>query len=1176
MTIRLRFAFAAIAPAFVAAGIPATAHARQAAPQAAPTAADSARLRSDSLWFQFVGPTDGGRIAAIAGVPGDNSTWYFGNASGGIFKTTNGGVTNVPIFDEQPAQAIGALAVAQANVNIVWAGTGEPWAIRDADVMGDGVYKSTDAGRTWTNMGLRETGRIARIIIHPTNPDIVHVCALGRLTGPQQERGVYRTLDGGRTWTRTLFVDENTGCSGLSLDKTNPMVLYAGTWEARMFTWAMYSGGNGSGVFKSTDGGATWTRLTHQGLPKSPVGKIDVAVAPSDGKRVYALIQTADQGSLWRSDDAGATWRVYNWQRPIIGRAGFYIRLEVMPNNPDEILLANSTFFQSTDGGKTFLERPWGGDNHDIWIDPTNGDHFGLTNDANARITSSHGQQFTTVTLPNAQSYHVSVDRQVPYWVLTNRQDNGTIRGPSNVIEAPPGGGRGGGGGGGGAGAAAAPAGGRGGAAPAAGGRGGAPDTTAGGRGGQGGRAGQGGRGGRGGAAADTTAAAQPPADTTTIDFGPIPPPPAAGRGGAPGAGGGGRGRGGVGNAPYATVGTWQHGVGGCESGFTLADPTDGDVIWATCYGNKVTRYDDRLKIARSVAPWRITLDSPPTDLKYRCHWTPPLAIDPFEHNTVYYGCQVIFRTTDAGQSWKVISPDLSTGNPKYIQNSGGIVGDNLGQFYGAVVFAIAPSQIQRGLIWAGTNDGKIWVTRNGGTNWTDVTANVGMKPEATVRQIAPSPFDPGTAYFTADYHLVDDRDPYIYKTTDYGRTWKNVTGDMPKGHPLAYAMSIAENPNRKGMLFAGTGNSFYYSMNDGANWTQFKTGLPAAPVSWIETPKEWHDVVVSTYGRGIYILRDIAPLEEKEKADAAPDFHLYTPRAGFREARSGRADFQFNLKTVPADRIRVEVLDAAGTVIRTMNGLGRPGLNKVAWNLRYDAPRQVEMRHTPPEQPNIWEDPRFAGRDTRPVLHWGIAGAQSAGPLAAPGAYSVRVTVAGKSQTRPFTVLLDDDLKVPVADIVASTRAQVRVRDNLNATADMVNRIEVMRKQVEDVVKADSTSADAKAALRALDKQMKDAELTMLSNSDMMSDDKYFVESYRLYMSLIWLNGEIGTGAGDVAGGADTRPTETSLQTLSELDADLRTARLKFDELMTKIIPDFNRQWAGKLRPITDARVAM
>lgn len=1120
--------------------------------------ADSARtVRGDSLWFQFVGPTDGGRSTAIAGVPGDNNTWYIGNASGGVYKTTDGGITNRPVFDEQPVMAIGALAVSQSHHNIVWAGTGEAYVIRDADIMGNGVYMSADSGKTWKHMGLDQTGRIGKILINPGNPNIVYVCAIGRVTAPQQERGVFRTTDGGATWKRVLFVDENTGCSGLSMDRGDPRILYAATWQVKMATWGMWSGGPGSGLYKTTDAGDTWTKLTDAGLPKSPLGKIDVAVAPSDSKRVYALIQTTDQGSVWRSDDAGATWHVQNWQRSLIGRAGYYIRLEVSPANADEILIANSSFYQSTDGGKTFIERPWGGDNHDIWIDPLNADRFGLTNDINTRLTTTHGRQFTSVALPNGQMYHVSTDNQVPYWVLTNRQDNGTIRGPSNVVEAPPGG-RGGRGGG------------FGGPPPA-------PDT-AGGRGGRGGRggadtaaAGRGGRGGRG--TADTTGGrgAQAPADTTTLDFGPM---PTGGRGGRAG-GGGGRGRGGSGNAPFATVGEWQHGLGGCESGFTLADPTDPDIVWATCYGNKVTRFDNKLKQARSVAPWRMTLDSPPNELKYRCHWTPPLAIDPFDHNTVYYGCQVIFKTTNAGQSWTVISPDLSTRNPERIINSGGLIGDNLGQFYGAVVFAIAPSPVQRGLVWAGTNDGKIWVTRNGGGSWSDVTASVGMEPDATVRQIAPSPFDAGTAYFTADRHLVDDMKPHIYKTTDFGKTWKSVTGNLPATSTLDYAMSIAENPNRKGMLFAGTGHAFYYSTDDGATWTHFKTGLPAAPVSWIDVPKLWHDVVVSTYGRGIYILRDITPLEESEKA-AGADFHLYAPRVGYRAVRNGHADFQFELKTVPAELMTVQILDSTNAVIRSMKGHGRPGLNKVSWNLQYDAPTQVELRHTPADQPHIWEDPRFVGKDTRPVIHWGIQQPQAAGPLAAPGRYSVRVTVAGKSQTAPFTVLLDHDVKTPVADLVASTRAQVRVRNNIDSTAVMVNRIEVMRRQAQDVAKADTTSAEAKAALAALDQKIQNVELTMLTHADMLSDDKYFPETPKIYLNLLWLSGEVGTGAGDVAGGANYRPTDASMTTLSDIEKDLKDTTAKFADLMAKIIPDFNKQWAGKLAPITDKKVAM
>ncbi len=433
---------------------PANAQRGQAPPQAQP---------APPLQFRYLGPASAGRIAAVAGVAGEVNIYYAGAASGGIWKTTDGGKTFSPIFDGQPVQAIGALAVAPSDPNVVWAGTGEAWAIRPSDVMGDGVYKSGDAGKTWTHVGLTETGRIARILVHPTNPNVAFVCALGRATGPQQERGVFRTRDGGTTWDRVLFVDVDTGCSGLSMDARNPDILIAGTWQVVMHTWAMFSGGAGSSVFVTRNGGNTWTRLT-RGLPRSPVGKIDVAIAPSDSSRMYALIQTADQGSLWRSNDGGDTWQVASWDRRLIGRAGYYISLKVNPANADEVLVANSSFHRSNDGGLTFPTTGGGcGDCHDIWMDPKNPDHWVATGDGGMGITTDHGKTFTDVALPIGQMYHVAVDNRVPYWVYSNRQDDGTMRGRadspivvSNVPAYAPsaaagrGGGRGGAGGAGG------------------------------------------------------------------------------------------------------------------------------------------------------------------------------------------------------------------------------------------------------------------------------------------------------------------------------------------------------------------------------------------------------------------------------------------------------------------------------------------------------------------------------------------------------------------------------------------------------------------------------------------------------------------------------------------------------------------------------------------------------
>lgn len=1025
----------------------------------------------EGLQFRFMGPAVGNRISAAVGIPGDPSTYYVGAASGGVWKSSDNGQRWAPIFDSQPAQAIGALALSSTDHKIVWAGTGEAWAIRDSDMMGNGVYKSTDAGQTWTNMGLPETGRIGRIVIHPTNPDIVYVCAAGRLTGPQQERGVFKTSDGGKTWQQSLFVNPNTGCSGLSMDATDPNTLIAGTWEVVMHTYAMLSGGPGSGVFVTHDGGANWKRIEGHGLPKSPVGKIDVAIAAKNPKRVYALIQTADQGSVWRSDDGGENWAVVNWQRALIGRAGYYIRINVNPANPDEVLVADSSFWLSTDAGKSFRTMPWGGDTHDIWMDP-DGKRILVTHDGGMYMTTDHGTTSNRVTLPIGQMYHVAVDNDVPYRIYGNMQDDGTMRGLSTTPEA-------------------------------------GPNVP-----------GQGGGGG--------------------------------------GFGGGGRGGG---------AGAWEHNIGGCESGFTLPDLTDTSTVWASCYGNEVTKHDAKTHLTRSVSPWLHTLDAAPNQVKYRCHWTAPLAIDPFDHNAVYYGCQMILRTTNGGVSWTELSPDLSTKDPSRITPSGGIVGDNLGQFYGEVVFSIAPSDVKKGLIWAGTNDGKVWYTDDAGKKWNDVTANIkGLPTWGVVSKIEPSHFDPATAYICVDYHLMDNRDPWVYKTADYGKTWTKISSNLPTG-PLAYARVIAENPNQKGMLFVGTGNSLYYTLNDGGSWKPLQQGLPHAPVSWVVVQKYYHDVVLSTYGRGFFIMEDITPLEqgvlETSSADSAA-VKLVAPRPAYRMVRGGRALLSYWLKAAPKDPVTIEILDSTGALVTKLpNGTGRPGLNRVSWDMHHTAPRSVALRTTPDENPHIWEEPRFMNVDSRPITHWGLAQAE-VGPIAAPGKYTVKLTVDGQSYTQPLEILRTPDSHGTDSELQSSVRLQLKVRDDITAVSDMTNQIEWMRKQLEDQQKTVQGKADLFKALDAINQKLKEVEYKLITRADALSDDKYFQTAYNLYQNFIWLNGEIGTGAGDVAGSADYGPTETALGLVFDLEKQLKAVQAEYKNVMEKDVPAFNQQIQG------------
>jgi len=1026
--------------------------------------------------FRFVGPHVGNRIAAVAGVPGDESVYYAGAASGGVWKSTDGGNRWAPIFDKQNVAAIGALAVAPSEPGTVWAGTGEAWVIRDSDVMGNGIYKSTDAGATWTNMGLPESGRIGRIIVHPANPDVVFACVLGRTTGPQQERGVYRTTDGGQHWLRVLFAGEKVGCSGLSLDAHDPRTLIAGMWQVEMHTWGEYSGGPGSGIWLSHDGGTTWKRLEKDGLPEGPLGKIDVAIAPTNSQRIYALIQTSDQGSVWRSDDAGKQWKRVNSQRALIGRAGYYIRLAVSTGTDSEVLVANSSFHQSLDWGESFHEVRWGGDTHDIWIDPLNPDRFVITDDGGMIITTVHGRGFHRVQLPIGQMYHVAVDEQIPYYFYSNMQDDGNMRGPS---------------------------------------------------------------------------------------------------------------------VPLGGEEGWDRHMGGCESGFTIPDPADPNVVWATCYGNSVTRWDARYREAHSVSPWKHTLDYPPNAARYRCHWTPPLAIDPFDHNTVYYGCQVIFRTTDAGHSWAVVSPDLSTQDPAHIVPSGGIVGDNLGQFYGEVVFAIAPSKVQKGLIWAGTNDGQIWYTKDGAASWVNVTSHVaGLPAGGTVTSIAPSSFDAATAYVSVDFHLVDNREPFIFKTSEFGKTWKRINSNLPK-HELSYVRTITDDPNCQGLLFAGTGNGLYYSLDDGGHWTALRNGLPPAPVTWAVVQKEFHDLVVSTYGRGLYILDDVTPLEQmaRHRSDAA--VVLYEPRQTHRFVQGGAALINFSLATAPKDPAQLEILDSDGHVVRKLEAKDLvAGINRVSWDLRYESPRVVALRTLAPDNPHIWQEPRFRDEDSRPITHWGSKPAE-VGPIVAPGSYSVRLKVAGQSFTQPLTVVSDPRAPGSAADIQLSVRTLLRIRDDISHVSDAVNQVEWLRKQLE-VIEAMLRPAKAYGkreavlaeeddeqdeepaaapdrelhaaeqqqhsgllkAAESFDQKLQAAESRLVSRALRDSDDKYFVEADGVYLDLIWLNAAVGTGGGDVAGGADFAPTEAQLETLKTLEGEISSVDSQLKELMQTDLP--------------------
>ncbi|MGC8550657.1 MAG: hypothetical protein ACP5M4_13260 [Acidobacteriaceae bacterium] len=1010
-----------------------------------PVLAQQSQAKSTTgFHFRFIGPAIGNRVSAFAGIPGNSTTYYAGAASGGIFKSTDAGNDWTPIFDHESAAAIGSIAIAPSDPNVIWVGTGDPFPIRDMSVPGNGVYKSTDAGKTWQHMGLVKTGRIAKVLIDPRNPNDVYVCAEGRITGPQQNRGVFRSTDGGKSWTRILFVNENTGCSSLTFDPNNPRTLFAGTWQVVMHTWAQFSGGPGSGIYVSHDSGVTWQRITGHGLPHSPIGKVSVAVAPTDSSRVYALIETDGQGSFWRSNDGGENWQRTTYNRTLIGRAPYYGTIAVSPTNEDEILVANSSLSISRDGGYTFKATTWGGDNHGIWWDPKNPNHFAITFDEGIDLTTTGGRGMRYITLPVGQMYHVAVDDQIPYRVYTNMQDATTMRFPSIPVS----------------------------------------DTD-----------------------------------------------------------------------PHAGS---NYGMGGCESGFTLPDPSDPNIVWATCYGNEVTRWNALTNTARSVSPWRHTLDAAPDQVKYRCHWTAPLAIDPFHNNTVYYGCQVIFKTTNGGQSWSVISPDLSTHNPRYIVSSGGLMPDNLGQFYGEVVFAIAPSTVKQGLIWAGTNDGKLWYTADGGQRWHDVSANMHIPAWGEITSIQPSFFHPGTAYVSVDYHLMDNRDPYILKTTDYGTTFTRIDSTLPHG-PLAWVRNVSEDPNQPGLLFAGTGNALYYSLNRGDKWTRLRANLPSSPVTWTIVQKRFHDLVVSTYGRGIYILDDISPLEQLARAQSTAPVRFFTPRPTYRIPHFENVYFTFALKSAPKKPVTLTITDASGKLVRTLTATAHAGLNRLPWNMHYTAPHQVKLRNAPPQDPQLFMEPRFRGKSWLPITHWGMW--QLPTPMAVPGKYAAKLTVDGQSYTAPVTILLDPNFHSTQADLEASVKLQERIIGDVNHVSAMINQLEWMRKQlavVESMLKSHGNKT-LLASAQNMNADLQMVEYQMISKDLTIDDDKTFMSAYKIYYGLLWLNAEVGSGAGDVAGGAPYAPTDTQYTLTNHFEQKLAAATTAYNHLMKTEVPAFN-----------------
>ncbi|HEY5492524.1 MAG TPA: hypothetical protein VIK25_15135 [Gemmatimonadaceae bacterium] len=1040
----------------------------------AQTPAATAGRPAPELWrglhWRNIGP-EGNRFSAAVGIPGDPLTYYVGAASGGIWKSTDGGTNWRSLFDAQPVQSIGSLAVARSDKNVVWAGTGEG-KIRSHISVGQGVYKSTDAGESWTLMGLEKTARIPRIVVHPQDPNTVLVCALGHAYGPQQERGVYRTTDGGVTWARVLFVDENTGCSDIAMDPSNPSVLFAGMWSIEIRTWGRTSGGPGGGLFVSRDGGATWTRLRGNGLPTKPVGKVAVAIANSNPQRVYTMIETGDgipwngepteSGQLWRSDDGGRQWTLVSRDRNAMGRAHYYGRMAVATDNEDEAYFLTNGFAKTIDGGRTIttLQRGLtpGGDHHEMWIDPTNANRMIVAHDQGLSISQNRGKTWYRQRLTNAQIYHVTVDNQIPYNVLGNKQDEPTYRGPSN------------------------------------------------------GRL-QGGRIARG---------------------------------------------------------QW-HAVGGGESGWATPDPVDPNIIWSTASGSGmvggiVVRFEENRRQFRTVEIWPQQSNGPAEGVKYRFVWDSPLQISPHDHNTIYVGSQHVHRTRDGGQSWQVISPDLTLNDRSRMGSSGGLTGDNIGVEYAGVVYAIAESPRAKGLIWVGTNDGLVQLTRDDGATWTNLTANIPNLPVwGSVRSIVPSKYDAATAYLTVDFHQMNNRDPFVYKTADYGKTWKAITNGIPHSN-LSYAKVIAEDPVRRGLLYLGTENAIYVSYDAGEQWLPLQIDLPHAPVSGIVVQEHFNDLVISTYGRGFYILDDLAPIQQMTPEVMASASHLFPPRAAYRfrtitapsstydDPTTGEdpqygATINYYLKAPAAQAPKITILDAKGRTVRTLTGSNAAGINRLTWDLRDEPGAQTRLLTSPMYAPYITVGPE--GRVA--------PGTSRLSVLVAPGTYTVRLSVGGLEQARSLEVRKDPNTGGSDADIAEQVRMLELIRTDMNTGAAAVGRIESVRVQL-DALGRTTTDAEVRRAAAALDGKLVDLEMNLVDLRQTGGGQ----DGVRFGSKLLAKLGYLGGGLS----GGDFKPTDQQVEVQVILKDQMRAHLAALESLMGGDLASLNALLRAKNLP--------
>jgi len=1026
------FLFVALAGSLCAAPSPPPSASPTPAPQIDP------KLFSGMQWRQ-VGPFRGGRALAIEGVPGEPNTWYFGAVAGGVWKTLDGGANWTPLFDKQDISSIGAIAVAPSDHNTIYVGTGEA-AIRGNTTYGTGVYKSVDAGKNWKNIGLHDTRQIGALIVHPTNPDIVLVAALGHAFGPNAERGIFRTSDGGKTWAKVLSKDENTGGIDVVFDPHNPNVVFASLWQARRQPWFFSSGGPGSGLYKSEDNGVTWKQLTGNGLPSGIFGRIGISVSGADSNRVYAIIE-AKEGGIFRSDDAGEKWTKVNDDGRFRQRAWYFSKIYADPKSADTVYVLNTGAFKSVDGAKTFNLLPARhGDHHGLWIDPQNPNRVGNANDGGASISMDGGKTWTTQNnQPTAQFYHVATDNAFPYHIYGAQQDNSNVGIASRSEEG------------------------------------------------------------------------------------------------------------------VITAQNWFV-AGGGECGFVVPDPRDWHIIYSNSEGY-INRYDKNREETQDVSPMLIDNSGHGAgELPHRFQWVTPLFLSPHNPDVLYTAAECVFKSTDHGMSWTQISNDLTKNDKsKQLPSGGPLTNDITSVEYYDTVFALAESPKKQGTLWAGTDDGLVHVTTDDGKTWANVTPK--MPEWSTVSIIDPSPHDANTAYVAVDRHRLDDFKPYIFKTTDLGKGWSTITNGIPEG---AYVHSVREDPKRKGLLYAGTELGMYFSLDEGAHWQPLQLNLPPSPIHDLVVKDD--DLVVATHGRSFWVLDDVTPLREVNAQSAAADVLLYQPQTAVRlhypnefDRRQPAGDnpppgaiINYYLKTAPKDEVTLDILDAQGKVIRHLSSkekkdneqppewpdrVERPktipaneGMNRFAWDLRYDDPIQIPGAFYTGDGPK--------------------------GPLALPGNYQVKLTVAGKSQTAPLHLGIDPRTKGGDGALQKQIALAMNVNDRISQLHQAVNEIREVKSQIKNLhakFDDDSKVEGALEAADAMEKKMSDVEQHLIQVNMKGSEGNLAFPSM--------LN-ERFDAFSHVIESADTEPTQPQVDAFHTLSTGLDEQLKKWNAIKQDELP--------------------